>query len=325
MSWKESNSTIGVGFGTAALGGNCQQVVTMALEAGFRKFDTAEADWWYDQSAVGRALESFFATDDDETRPDCEGLAVSTKIPPWSLTSLSDIRSHASESRAELLGFCKDTFIYDAEKGVELSIPAPLDVYYIHAPACWRGWHQRCDDPPPTLNLRDAWKAMEAVVGLDHSAKRIGLSNVHPNDLSDIIHFAKIRMEAGETNPLPRVPDVLQAYADPLKPSEELRAICEENGIEFVSYSTLGTQHRNDAGNPVLTSPIVIGLADKHSRSTAEVVLSWALQKNMSVIPRSSKRQHILELGRLLDHPIFLDDDDIAAMDSMSYEDPSEL
>lgn len=44
------NSTkIGVGFGTAGLGGNTYQSVQTALSVGFRKFDTAEADWWYDQ------------------------------------------------------------------------------------------------------------------------------------------------------------------------------------------------------------------------------------------------------------------------------------
>ena len=39
-------TAIGVGFGTAALGSNTYSVVTMALAAGFRKFDTAEADWY---------------------------------------------------------------------------------------------------------------------------------------------------------------------------------------------------------------------------------------------------------------------------------------
>lgn len=39
------SSAIGVGFGTAGLGDQGYEVVTMALEAGFRKFDTAEADW----------------------------------------------------------------------------------------------------------------------------------------------------------------------------------------------------------------------------------------------------------------------------------------
>ena len=171
----------------------------------------------------------------------CTDLEISTKIPPWSLTSYNDIRENAAHSRFELLGdFCPDVVISGPD-GDEITIPHPLDVYYIHAPACWKGWHPSCDDPPPTLSLREAWKGMEAVVGLDFSAKRIGLSNVHADQLLDIIAFVDERLQRGETDPPPRMPDVLQAYADPLRPADELRAICKEHGIEFVSYSTLGT------------------------------------------------------------------------------------
>lgn len=46
MNFLNVSSAIGVGFGTAALGSQGYEVVTMALEAGFRKFDTAEADWY---------------------------------------------------------------------------------------------------------------------------------------------------------------------------------------------------------------------------------------------------------------------------------------
>jgi diketogulonate reductase-like aldo/keto reductase len=233
-----NSSAIGVGFGTAGLGGNSYRAVQMALDAGFRKFDTAEADWWYDQPAVGKSLREY-AFDHDLS---CADLEISTKIPPWSLTSISDIREHAAHSRFVLLGgFCEDVTIHNPQDGSESTVPQPLDVYYIHAPACWKGWHPRCDDPPPTLKLRDAWKGMEAVVGLDFSAKRIGLSNIRPDELLDLITFVQERVERGETDPPPRMPDVLQAYADPLRPADELRAICKEHGIEFVSYSTLGT------------------------------------------------------------------------------------
>ena len=52
---------IGIGFGTAGLGSTVFDSVTLALEAGFRKFDTAEEhDYWYDQASVGRALSHFF-------------------------------------------------------------------------------------------------------------------------------------------------------------------------------------------------------------------------------------------------------------------------
>jgi diketogulonate reductase-like aldo/keto reductase len=334
-----SNST--VGFGTAALGPAGYDVVTMALEEGFRSFDTAEAEWWYDQKQVGRALRDFFAVNHaciDGGEDVCGGsdgegddgggkfricasqhLLISTKIPPWSLIDEDTIRVNAAHSRQELLGFCENDLILDQDGNVVETRPFPLDIYYIHAPKCWEGWHPACDsDHPPLLDLRDSWLAMEAVVGLDYSARRIGLSNVHPDELLDIIDFVRARQEAGQKNPPPRLPDAVQAFADPIVPSEELRLICQEHGIEFVSYSTLGTQHRSTSQNPVLTSPIVESLAIKHNRSVAEVVLSWAMRKGMSVIPRSSKRHHIQELARLLqDDALFLDDQDMVQMDSM--------
>jgi diketogulonate reductase-like aldo/keto reductase len=319
---------IGVGFGTAGLGGECYNAVLTALDAGFRKFDTAEADWWYDQKAVGKALESFFDPgdqDDECLAEECtrtcfsEGLQISTKIPPWSLTSEADIRMHARESRQELVGFCEDVVLADKDGNIVSARPYPLDVYFIHAPKCWANWHPRCKAPPEVLSLRDAWVAMEAVVGLDYSSRRIGLSNVKPHELLDIISFVKERKEAGEDNvqPPPRMPDAVQILADPLMPAKEIRRICKEYGIEFVAFSTLGLQHKSQT-NPVLGSEVVKTLAQTHGRSVAEVVLSWALQNDMSVIPRSNKKDHIAELANLLTQPPFLSAADLSLVDSLS-------
>jgi diketogulonate reductase-like aldo/keto reductase len=337
-----------VGFGTAALGSLCHDVVLQALEAGFRHFDTAEEhEHWYHPAAVGTALQAYaesrmsnsndsnvaeddecvMVDDEDNGAPTCLGrsaarqrfcqeLHISTKIPPWELTSMEHIRSNAAQSRAQLVGCCDA----DDEK-------FPLDIYYIHAPACWKGWHPRCDDAPPTLDLRSVWLALEAVVGLDHAARRIGLSNVRPDELLDIIQFVRERTAvAKELDPSvapPRMPDAVQSFADPIAPAEELRKICREHGIQFVSYSTLGTQHIYRSKlqeNPVLTHPIVLELAEQYQRSTAEVVVSWALQHHMSVIPRSSRREHIRELARLLPNKQegivgFLDAADLTRMD----------
>eukprot|EP00814_Leptocylindrus_danicus_P004207 CAMPEP_0116013796 /NCGR_PEP_ID=MMETSP0321-20121206/5927_1 /TAXON_ID=163516 /ORGANISM="Leptocylindrus danicus var. danicus, Strain B650" /LENGTH=279 /DNA_ID=CAMNT_0003483389 /DNA_START=132 /DNA_END=971 /DNA_ORIENTATION=- len=278
----------------------------MALEAGFRTFDTAEAPYWYDQTAVGEALHSFI-----QLLPECEdiptacveeNLMISTKIPPWELTSIENIRNQARQSQETLLGFCS---VGDTRY--------PLDAYFIHAPQCWRGWHPYCQTGnEATLSLRDAWLAMEQVVTIDKSARRIGLSNVSPGELLDIIQFAKSRTNG-------RIPDVLQAYADPLRPATELRRICAEHGIEFLSYSTLGTQHAMQGkGNPVLTNPLIVDLAEYYQRSTAEVVLSWAIQRGMSVIPRSSKRTHIMELANLIYSPPFLEEGHLEAIDMLA-------
>jgi diketogulonate reductase-like aldo/keto reductase len=146
MSLGTTNTT--VGFGTAALGGNCYNVVLMALEAGFRRFDTAEADWWYDQKTTGKALQDYFMTSEEDCagetcRRTCksEDLQISTKIPPWSLTSASDIRQNAANSRRELVGFCEDEVLYDENGELADTRAFPLDIYYIHAPKCWDGWY----------------------------------------------------------------------------------------------------------------------------------------------------------------------------------------
>jgi diketogulonate reductase-like aldo/keto reductase len=221
----------------------------------------------------------------------------------------------------------------------------PLDVYYIHAPACWKGWHTQCDHPPHTMDLRSVWLAMEAVVGLDHSARRIGLSNVRTDELLDIIHFVQERQKeysrasssssstggsnaAAISRPPPRLPDVVQSFADPIEPAIEIRKICAQYQIEFVSYSTLGTQHvykstNPSRSNPVLTHPTIVQLAEQYQRSTAEIVLSWALQNQMSIIPRSSQKVHIQQLARLLPNsfqegPVgFLTANDLAQIDLM--------
>jgi hypothetical protein len=193
MMLASSNSFDTVGFGTTTLGPDGYDVVTMAVEESFRRFDTAEAKWWYDQKQVGRALSDFFAifpndadidnqeciASADDGADGCDGgngggsrtcasqdLRISTKIPPWSLTDVDAVRSNAAHSRQELLGFCEDEVLLNEDGSVAELRPFPLDMYYIHAPTCWKGWHLCCDNHPPLLDLHSSWMTMEAVVSV---------------------------------------------------------------------------------------------------------------------------------------------------------------
>lgn len=333
MSLLQSNSTsVSIGFGTAALGSRGYETVRTALDLGFRVFDTAEeSDYWYDQKSVGLALEDYFKTirqicdsktlstdglilldkmdAEGKCTQNCRDLKIATKIPPWELKSPLHIRLRAEDSRSTLVGFCDDK--NDGK--------FPLDVYYIHAPECWDGWHSRCTGVQNILSLRNAWLGMEGVV-FDGNAKRIGLSNVHPWQLLDIINFVSERKANfnGDGIP-PQYPSVVQAYADPFNPSKELHDICKKYGIEFVSYSTLGTQHHmRDGTNPVLGNAEINRMANKYNRSNAEVVLSWALQHGMSIIPRSTNPVHIKELANLLSGETFLDDIEMSIIDGLN-------
>ena len=74
-------------------------------------------------------------------------------------------------------------------------------------------------------------------------------------------------------------------------------------------------------GNPVLGNQVVRDLATFYGRSTAEVVLSWALQSDppMSIIPRSSNEKHIQQLSTLIDSQPFLDISHLALIDNLAW------
>jgi diketogulonate reductase-like aldo/keto reductase len=63
-----------------------------------------------------------------------------------------------------------------------------------------------------------------------------------------------------------------------------------EAGVQFETYSTIGGQYMNAAGaaSPVLSHPVVAGIAAARGSSAARVVLLWALQYNQTVVPRSA-------------------------------------
>merc|ERR1712037_1048039 len=236
-------------------------------------------------------------------------LRISSKIAPYDVTSSDNIRKHAEKTRKQLLGFCDMFSIRSAiAKGDgAMPEPFPLDVYYLHAPECWQGWHPKCETGEEmTMSLREAWEAME-LVKKDKNAVKIGLSNVSEEELQDIIDFVKERWAKSKADGEPNI---------------DMRLLCQENGIDFVSYSTLGTQQEfNEEGeNPVLTDAVVKKMAEKYERSEAEVVLSWALQSGMSVIPRSQNEEHIKQLSNLITDPSFVSWEDLDEIDTISIE-----
>ncbi|KAJ9458558.1 D-galacturonate reductase [Diplonema papillatum] len=156
-----------------------------------------------------------------------------------------------------------------------------IDLYLVHYPRCFGNLcsHQ------PEGTFRDSWKAMEAAVaqGLIRS---IGVSNFGVAELKQLLSFARIP------------PAVLQAHSDPLDQNNAVQLYCRSKHIQFVAYSSLGTQQvmRARGGqNPVLSDPFLKKLEEKYDVSSAVVVLRWALQTGQVVIPRSRNPAHMAQ------------------------------
>ena len=64
-----------------------------------------------------------------------------------------------------------------------------------------------------------------------------------------------------------------------------------------------------------LDHPTVVAVARRVDRTPAQVLLRWGVQKNTVVIPKSSRRERIVENARIFDFE--LSDDDMRTLDAL--------
>lgn len=156
-----------------------------------------------------------------------------------------------------------------------------LDLFLLHYPRCFSAI---CSDVIPTGSWQESWKALEELHD-ELKVRAIGVSNFNKEELQELVAYARIK------------PSVVQRNSDPFSPDVEIQEYCKQEGIQYMGYSTLGSQWlmRGFSTNPVLNDPLIQGISVAQGCTSAQVVLSWALQKNQVVVPRSSNRLRISE------------------------------
>ncbi|MCX5213900.1 aldo/keto reductase [Kitasatospora sp. NBC_00240] len=159
-----------------------------------------------------------------------------------------------------------------------------LDLYLIHWPRPMHGSY---------LNV---WKAFEQLLA-DGRVKSVGVSNFGPEQLTRLLEESSV------------VPVLNQVELHPHFPQRQLRAFHAQHGIATEAWSPLGQ------GKSLLTEPALVKIAEKHGRTTAQVVLRWHLQSGVIAIPKSVTPSRIKEN---LDVTGFeLDAEDFAAIEAV--------
>lgn len=123
----------------------------------------------------------------------------------------------------------------------------------------------------------DVWKKMEEVYK-QGKAKAIGVCNYHQHHLEDLLEQAEI------------VPAVNQIECYPYLSQEPLVDYCKSKGIVPEAWGPLGAGKSDIFENPVIT-----GIADKHQKTPAQVVLRWLLQRGIIIIPMSTNKDRQIE------------------------------
>ncbi|OMJ25430.1 4-dihydromethyl-trisporate dehydrogenase [Smittium culicis] len=251
-----------VGFGTWKIPKEvCKDVVFQAIKAGYRLFDCAPS--YANEVEVSRGIK--------------EAIDQGIHTPPQ---GACEIRNRKSLS----------------DLGLEY-----LDLYLIHSPIALK--HVPFEERyPPShyydtvkklivldqVPLHETWAAMEQLV---HSglARNIGISNINASLLMDLLSYAKIK------------PSVLQMELHPYLTRKKLVNFAKSKDIAITAYSSFGDTSYQSMGVvgksngfvPLLENKTILDIAKNHNVTTGQILLRWAVQQNIAVIPKSTNAERM--------------------------------
>ena len=161
---------------------------------------------------------------------------------------------------------------------------------------------------PVTARRKDTWRALSELRA-EGKAKSIGVSNYTIRHLLELFDQSEV------------LPAVNQVELSPFCHQKELLAFCEKHKVVVEAYSPL-TQARK------LADPTIAGVAKKLGKTPAQILLRWAVQHRLVVLPKSVTPARIKENAAIFDFHIA--DDDMARLDQLDENfrtcwDPSDV
>ena len=155
-----------------------------------------------------------------------------------------------------------------------------VDLYLIHWPL------------PKQRRYVETWQAFEEILKAG-KARAIGVSNFQP------AHLDELAANSGTT------PAVNQIELHPYLQQAELREYHRGHGIATEAWSPI-------AQGEVLGDDVITGIARRHGKSPAQVVLRWHIQLGNIVFPKSSTPERVRENIDIFDFE--LSEEDIRAL-----------
>lgn len=150
-----------------------------------------------------------------------------------------------------------------------------LDLYLIHQ---------------PYGDVYGSWRAMEELYR-EGKVRTIGVSNFQPDRLIDLMIHNEV------------VPAVNQVETHPFNQQIENATFMKDNRVQFESWGPFAEGKNNLFQNEVLVS-----IAEKVNKSVAQVVLRWLTQREVVAIPKSVRKERIIENFNIFDFELSQDD-----------------
>lgn len=150
-----------------------------------------------------------------------------------------------------------------------------LDLYLIHQ---------------PYGDVYGAWRAMEDLYN-EGKTRAIGVSNFPPDRIMDLIVFNNV------------VPAVNQIETHPFNQQIESQKFLTENNVQIESWGPFA-----EGKNDLFKNEVLASLGKKYNKSIAQVVLRWLLQRGVVAIPKSVRKERIVENFNIFDFQLSNED-----------------
>ncbi|KAL3231914.1 hypothetical protein MRX96_023178 [Rhipicephalus microplus] len=181
--------------------------------------------------------------------------------------------------------------------GIIEKLGGRLDLLLLH----WPGVQGRKpEDPEQAVLRKESWLDLENLYK-EGKVGAIGVSNYTIRHLQELLTYCSVR------------PTVNQVEFHPHLVQSDLLRYCKDHQVVLQAYSSLGAAGGVAA---VLQEPAIVEIAGKHKKQPAQVVLRWALQLGIAIIPKSSNAQRIEENAKIFDFA--LTDDEVATISSLN-------
>lgn len=175
----------------------------------------------------------------------------------------------------------------EAQRSLERLGVDSVDLYIIHWPQGGPTW---------------AWDGMQRAHERGY-ARSIGVSNFSASELDAVFGVADVQ------------PVVNQIQFSPFEFRRGLLDACNGRHVAIEAYSPLGTgRHLGDAQ--------VADIAERLGRTPAQVLIRWAVQRDLIVLPKSTHRERIEQNAQVFD--FVLSEADVATLDGLDRTDGTE-
>lgn len=171
-----------------------------------------------------------------------------------------------------------------------------LDLYLIHQ---------------PFGDVHGSWRAMEDMYK-EGKIRAIGVSNFLPDRIMDLMVFNNI------------VPAVNQIETHPFNQQIETQKFLAENNVQIESWGPFA-----EGKNEIFKNETLVSIGNKYNKSVAQIVLRWLTQRGVVAIPKSVRKERIIENFNIFDFSLNNDElIDIKSLDTgksafLDHRDPA--